>query len=230
MKENWKKMKCNVCFHPSASFTWVIAADVWRGDGADSPVTGLAWRETSVLSTVSSDPHHRRRSYQQSLVLPPNHRVLLTRHKVQPKQSGGFACSENRETSCIYLELVGENSSLATSGCWGSPAGLYARVTDGGVWWKWFADTASPELRLTLQTCLIWLSCVVQPCTCWMSWCRVSGFSFSSSRAFSVVSELRPACRWDIMGSPSGSTPDAQNGLPPSDTVSEHFLQSSFKE
>lgn len=38
-------------------------------------------------------------------------------------------------------------------------------------------------------------------CTCWMSWCRVSGFSFNSKRAFSVVCELRPACRCVIMAS-----------------------------
>lgn len=35
--------------------------------------------------------------------------------------------------------------------------------------------------------------------TCWMSWCSVSGFSFSSSLAFSVVSTLRPECSGDIM-------------------------------
>lgn len=32
-----------------------------------------------------------------------------------------------------------------------------------------------------------------------MSWCRVSGFSFSSKRAFSVISSLRPVCSCVIL-------------------------------
>jgi len=74
----------------------------------------------------------------------------------------------------------------------------WASSLKASIWWNFLArrnlKMKASSVRKNPMSGLV----MIMSLTCWISWCKMSGFSFSSRRAFSIVSGLSPACKWVI--------------------------------